>query len=89
MAGMKSGRESQRTGWIDRASAILTIFLLWFGFSQFGLLLHGLVLWRGYNPLVVLRSEPPAALPPPDEDQFVLVDEVGLDENDENPEKMK
>jgi chromosome segregation ATPase len=76
-------------GWIDRASVILTVFLFWFGLSQFGLLLHGLVLWRGNNPLVVLRSEPPAALPPPDEDQFVLVDEVGLDENDENPEKMK
>jgi chromosome segregation ATPase len=76
-------------GWIDRASVILTVFLFWFGLSQFGLLLHGLTLWRGNNPLVVLRSEPPAALPPPDEDQFVLVDEVGLDENDENPEKMK
>ena len=34
-------------GWIDRASVILTIFLLWFGFSQFGLFLHGLNLWHG------------------------------------------
>jgi F0F1-type ATP synthase membrane subunit b/b' len=38
-------------GWIDRASVILTIFLLWFGFSQFGLILHGLTLWRGRDPL--------------------------------------
>lgn len=45
-------------GWIDRASLILTFFLFWFGLSQFGLLLHGLVLWRGGNPLVVLRREP-------------------------------
>ena len=42
-------------GWIDRASIILTIFLLWFGFSQFGLLLHGLTSWQGENPLVALR----------------------------------
>lgn len=32
-------------GWIDRASIILTVFLLWFGISQFGLLLHGLAAW--------------------------------------------
>ena len=41
-------------GWIDRASIILTCFLLWFGFSQFGLLLHGLNLWKGGNPLGAL-----------------------------------
>ena len=34
-------------GWIDRASAILTVFLIWFAFSQFGLLLHGLTGWQG------------------------------------------
>lgn len=44
-------------GWIDRASNILTIFLLWFAFSQFGLLLHGLSLWRGVDPLAALRQE--------------------------------
>jgi len=38
-------------GWIDRSSIILTVFLLWFGFSQFGLILHGLTLWQGGNPL--------------------------------------
>jgi small-conductance mechanosensitive channel len=38
-------------GWIDRASVILTVFLLWFGLSQFGLILHGLNLWKGGNPL--------------------------------------
>jgi ABC-type transporter Mla subunit MlaD len=41
--------------WIDRASVGLTIFLLWFGLSQFGLLLHGLSLRRGENPLEVLH----------------------------------
>jgi chromosome segregation ATPase len=43
--------------WIDQASVILTIFLLWFGLSQFGLLLHGLSLQRGENPLYVLRKK--------------------------------
>ncbi len=43
-------------GWVDRASIILTVFLLWFGFSQFGLLLHGLSLRRGDDPLEVLRE---------------------------------
>ena len=41
--------------WIDQASIILTIFLLWFGLSQFGLLLHGLSMQRGDDPLSVLR----------------------------------
>jgi len=49
-------------GWIDRAAIILTVFLLWFGLSQFGLLLHGLDAWRGGNPVLVLRRNPP---PPP------------------------
>lgn len=44
-------------GWVDRASVILTLFLLWFGFSQFGLLLHGLNLWKGGNPLEPLRRK--------------------------------
>lgn len=43
--------------WIDQASIILTIFLFWFGLSQFGLLLHGLNIWRGSDPLMVLRRE--------------------------------
>jgi len=33
-------------GWIETASIGLTIFLLWFGFSQFSLILHGLSFWR-------------------------------------------
>jgi uncharacterized phage infection (PIP) family protein YhgE len=41
--------------WIDRTSLALTFFLLWFGLSQFGLLLHGLSLRRGDDPLDVLR----------------------------------
>ncbi len=42
--------------WIDRASISLTIFLLWFGLSQFGLFLHGRMILLGENPLDVLRS---------------------------------
>jgi len=42
--------------WIDRASVSLTIFLLWFGLSQFSLFLHGRSLLLGENPLDVLRS---------------------------------
>lgn len=49
-------------GWIDRASLILTVFLFWFGLSQFGLLLHGLAAWRGGSPLEALRREPLPAL---------------------------
>lgn len=41
--------------WIDQASISLTVFLLWFGLSQFGLLLHGRTILRGQNPLDVLR----------------------------------
>ncbi|MBV6397613.1 MAG: hypothetical protein HFACDABA_03227 [Anaerolineales bacterium] len=42
--------------WADNASIIITVFLLWFGFSQFGLLLHGLSLWQGRDPLASLRQ---------------------------------
>jgi chromosome segregation ATPase len=41
--------------WIDRASIALTIFLLWLGLSQFGVLLHGLNILRGGDPLLVLH----------------------------------
>ena len=30
--------------WIDQASILLTVFLVWFGFSQLSLLLHGIAL---------------------------------------------
>ena len=43
--------------WIDRASLSLTIFLLWFALSQFGLFLHGLSIRRGNDPLEVLRQQ--------------------------------
>jgi len=42
--------------WIDRASISITIFLFWFGLSQFGLLLHGRLILRGQNPLDALRG---------------------------------
>jgi hypothetical protein len=45
-------------GWIQRTAIWLTVFLLWFALSQFGLILHGLGAWRGENPLAVLRGEP-------------------------------
>ena len=45
--------------WIDRASISLTVFLAWFGLSQFGLLLHGLSIRRGGDPLEVLRRRNP------------------------------
>jgi hypothetical protein len=41
--------------WIDQASIALTIFLLWSGFSQFGLVLHGLSMRRGGDPLLALK----------------------------------
>jgi hypothetical protein len=41
--------------WINEAAVGLTIFLLWFGISQFGLVLHGLALRQGADPFVVLR----------------------------------
>jgi len=44
-------------GWIDRTSIFLTLFLLWFGFSQFGLLLHGLNACRGGDVLDGLRKK--------------------------------
>lgn len=42
-------------GWLDAASVVLTVFLLWFGFANFGLLLHGLSAWRGGDPFAPLR----------------------------------
>ncbi len=41
--------------WINQASISLTIFLLWFAFSQFGLFLHGLSIRAGGDPIAVLR----------------------------------
>ncbi len=42
--------------WINRAAIWLTVFLLWFAFSQAGLLMHGLSIWRGGNPWEVLAG---------------------------------
>jgi chromosome segregation ATPase len=53
--------QGSMAGWIDTASIVLTIFLLWFAFSQFGLFLHGLTLWRGGDPLAALRKQGGAA----------------------------
>jgi hypothetical protein len=43
--------------WIDQASIALTVFLVWFGLSQFILLLYGLSIQRGGDPLIGLRRE--------------------------------
>lgn len=43
-------------GWIDNASISLTVVLFWFAFSQLGLILHGLSIWHGENPLDVLKK---------------------------------
>ena len=37
--------------WLDYLSASTAIFLLWFAFSQIGLLLHALAMWRNEEPL--------------------------------------
>lgn len=42
--------------WIDNASIYLTVGLFWFAFSQGGLVLHGLSLWHGEDPLAVLKK---------------------------------
>jgi F0F1-type ATP synthase membrane subunit b/b' len=42
--------------WINQASIILTIFLVWFGLSQFSLLLHGIAMQRGLDPFMAIRQ---------------------------------
>ncbi len=42
--------------WINEAAIGLTVFLFWFAISQFSLLLHGLSIRRGEDPLRVLRD---------------------------------
>ena len=76
--------------WIDRASFILTIFLLWFGFSQFILLLYGLVLWRGGDPLLALRREPVLVAESPEAQAAILeeLDEV-VDELEEVADELE
>lgn len=41
--------------WIDQASIALTVFLAWFALSQFSLLMHGVAIQRGVDPLLVVR----------------------------------
>lgn len=43
--------------WIDQVSIGLTLFLAWFAFSQFGLILHGIGMQYGENPLWILRGK--------------------------------
>jgi F0F1-type ATP synthase membrane subunit b/b' len=44
-------------GWIETTSIGLTIFLLWFGFSQINLILNGLFLWHGRVLQAKLRTQ--------------------------------
>ena len=48
--------EQSLPGWIDNASISLTVFLLWFAFSQAGLFLIGYTAWKGGDPFAVLRK---------------------------------
>ena len=43
-------------GWIEGISIGLMIFMAWFGFSQISLIMQGLILWRGGDPLAVFRK---------------------------------
>ncbi len=43
--------------WIDHGSVTIAITLLWFGFSQFGLILHGLTSWRKEDALSTDENE--------------------------------
>ena len=54
--GQLATLKAEFPGWIQRTAIGLTIFLLWFALSQFGLILHGLAVLRGENPLMVLRK---------------------------------
>ena len=49
--------KAKSPGWIQRTAIALTVFLLWFALSQFGLILHGLAVRRGENPLAVFRAQ--------------------------------
>ena len=42
---------------MDHTSVFIAVFLLWFGFSQFVLLLQGLSLWRGKEAFIALEGE--------------------------------
>lgn len=44
-------------GWIQTAAISLTIFLLWFGFSQFLVIRYGLALWRDVEPRAALHPK--------------------------------
>ena len=65
--------------WINQASIILTIFLLWFAVSQVGLLLHGVNMRRGYDPFVSVRRGPVSLVEQIREDgeeEVIIVEEI-------------
>ena len=51
-------------GWIETAATNLTIFLLWFGFSQLSVIRNGLSLWRGGDLQVIPRPQVPSDAQP-------------------------
>ncbi len=65
--GQVATLKAETPGWIQRTAIWLTVFLLWFALSQFGLILHGLAVYRGGNPFAGLRTAPPMPEKPDDE----------------------
>lgn len=55
--GQLGGLIGSLPGWIQFASIGLTVFLLWFGLSQFSLIIHGLTIWRGSIPQKMLPKQ--------------------------------
>jgi hypothetical protein len=55
--GQADGFIKSTPKWIDNTSIGLTFFMLWFCFSQLGLLLHGINLKRGNSPLEMLKKD--------------------------------
>jgi hypothetical protein len=52
-----SGLIKSLPGWINAASIGLTVFLLWFGFSQFGMIIHGLAIRHGGQALLIPKMK--------------------------------
>jgi hypothetical protein len=67
--------------WSDWLAVSLTIFLLWFAVSQFGLFLHGLSLQQGGDPFAVIRRRPVPELPAPVEPADLQPPRSSLDES--------
>lgn len=56
-----AGLQAALPGWIEMTALGLTLFLVWFGFSQVSLILHGLAFWHGQTPWKDPRPTTPEA----------------------------